>query len=178
MNLSNDKSPLISDNIITNIAALMALGVAFFPTVALKSGCPTCDSSNTTAVICETHFAWVYKFLSVKVTGYIHLGCAVMFFLLLAVISYFYFTRRNKDIIDIQRIKHKNTRNIIYRLCGIGIVLNLIIMFILCLTTSKDEQMYIFWPESFCLFLFGLSWLVKGKVEQRFKNLSFSTKKN
>ena len=54
----------------------------------------------------------------------------------------------------------KQWRNRIYVVCGLAIVGGL-----LWLGIATSRGAVIFWPETWCLFFFALSWLVKGRID-------------
>ena len=123
------------DDILNTIAAICGLGVCLFPTAH-----------------------WAYPIVTIfsipsNVSSAIHLGCAIVFFILLAINSLFLFTKTNtpKD----QLPKRKKIRNIIFRVCGVGMVASfgLLLFPIPCV---------IWVVETVALFFFGISWLTKA----------------
>jgi hypothetical protein len=113
-----------------NIAGISALCTALFPTV--ESG-----PQNLSAKI--------------------HFISAAIFFITLACISLFLFTRK-----DSNPTPQKKKRNIIYIICGImmfGCIIALALFF--KYFDSKTSQ-FVFWTETLALISFGISWLVKG----------------
>jgi hypothetical protein len=133
-----------NDNLLTNIAGIMALGVAFFPTN------PDC---------------WAQKFytvvpLNLKFLGYIHYGFAAVFFSILAVISINVFTIGSKGEAKIPiSIFYENH---IYRTCGWLIAGCIILIPIFSALKVFSWSTLLF--EALALFAFGISWLVKGRV--------------
>lgn len=123
------------DNLAGNIAGFCAIGVAWFPTT---EGC----SSN-----------WV---------GVFHYVFAAIFFVILAIFSLFLFIKTDKE--KHQILKRKEIRNMIYRFCGIIIVICIlaITVFINIVHTDCSRVTFIFWAETIALIAFGFSWLTKG----------------
>jgi hypothetical protein len=133
-----------NDNLLTNIAGFMALGVAFFPTN------PDCWSQKIYTLIP----------LHLKFLGIIHYGFAAVFFSLLALISISVFTIGSKgdEKIPISLF----FENHIYRTCGWLIVV-CIILIPLC-SALKLFFCSTLVLEALALFAFGISWLVKGRA--------------
>lgn len=125
------------DRIITAIAGVFALGIALFPVAGHVSG-PT-----------------AYFQLPASVTNILHFVFSGGFFVLLAYMSYFQFT------------KGKNrSRNRVYRICGIAIIAAFVtlILFKVLFPTFSVQYNVVFWMEAVMLIAFGISWLTKGKV--------------
>jgi hypothetical protein len=125
------------DNFLSTLASVFALGVVFFPT--------TPSGEDTT---------W---------TGRVHVASAISFFLILAVIAYFVFTR--PPLPKEQLEPRKRTRNKIYRICGVTIVVCLLLAPVLDLILSdavRDQIHPLFWLESIAVWAFSTSWLIKG----------------
>jgi len=120
----------------SNLAGVAALCVAFFPT----------SVGDCEAFVCRVHFV-----------------SAAAFFLLLAYISYFLFTKTHPH--NKQLTPQKKTCNQIYRICGVimaGCILLLAIYFFFL--EDQLPKTTAFWLESVALWAFGVSWLVKGKT--------------
>lgn len=120
------------DNITASLAGLFALGIAFFPT-------------NKTG--------------SADFIAWIHFICAGLFFVILACISLFLFTRK-----DDNPTRRKLTRNKIYIICGIVMLAALaaLLLYFLFFDKTHQESTFIFWSETVALIAFGTSWLTKG----------------
>lgn len=138
------KGPQKIDDIITNLAGVFALGIAFFPTdTDLNSKC------------------LLFTFPANKVVTTVHYVSAALFFISLAANSFFLFTRTDKKMITLQ----KQQRNHVYKTCGI-----LIIVFIALVPVCNIEKVKIwlnlpyatFALEALALLTFGISWLIKG----------------
>lgn len=123
------------DDIMNSLAAVCGLGVCLFPT-----------AHYLYPVVTIFH-------ISSKLSMILHLTFAIAFFVILAINSLFLFTKSNlpKD----QLPKRKRIRNIIFRVCGVGMVLSfgLLLFHFPC---------RIFIVETIALFFFGISWLTKA----------------
>ena len=130
----------------TSLAAFFALCIALFPT--------NDNSAGSCAII---HLP------DDDLRRMIHYTAAALFFLLLAFISFFLFTK-SKGV----KTKEKQIRNVIYRIAGIVIVLCLILIafFGLIQNEPDGETTFkpVFWLEWLALIAFGVSWLVKGEI--------------
>lgn len=87
----------------------------------------------------------------VTVSMWIHNISAVVFFVMLAYISFFQFTKSAGDM-----DKKKKARNIIYRVCAVG----MIGAFLILLLPAFYIQTWL--VEAIALFFFGVSWLTKA----------------
>lgn len=87
-----------------------------------------------------------------QVSNVLHCGFAVVFFLLLAYNSLFLFTKGSGDITP-----NKKKRNIIFRVCGIGMVASFGILLI-------PFPLNTWVTEALALFFFGVSFLTKANV--------------
>jgi hypothetical protein len=143
----------LSDRFLSTLAACFALGVVFFP------------ASSEIPIACSLR-----TFLAGKVTGYIHLTSAMLFFFTLAYTSYFNFTKTS-GIVTPEKLR----RNRLYRICAaIMVICILSIALYLFILEGKinwfDNIHPIFCLEALALWAFGLSWLTKGEflLEDRF----------
>lgn len=145
----------IADNWLSNVASVMAIGVALFPT-------PSNGSSATGGA---------------QAIGTIHLLCAAVLFVLLAVFSLYQFTKTRGEVTStttwgekflrlfrteprfLERMSpRKRSRNRVYRACGWVIVLCIIGVIV----NNIGDLGLLFWFESVAVMAFGISWLVKG----------------
>lgn len=124
------------DTISTNIAALGALGVAMFP----------CDMHKGIRV-------GIFHLLDSS-SGIFHVIFAALFFLTLAFIAAFVFTKGKRE-----------PENTLYRVCG-GIIAAMLICIVVVMQVykGKPEPVLVFIFETVALWAFGVSWLVKGEV--------------
>lgn len=132
------------DNLWTCLAGFFALCVAFFPT--------NNNSTDSCAVI---------TLPDNEMRRVIHYVSAACFFLLLAGISLFLFTKSRGT-----QTREKKLRNKVYRLCGVVILLCM--MLIAAYALPKGSEMWspykpVFWLEWTALLAFGTSWLLKGE---------------
>ncbi|HEX8460093.1 MAG TPA: hypothetical protein VF623_01630 [Segetibacter sp.] len=133
------------------LASVCALGVAFCPTN------PYGDTGDTCIIV----------HLSVNATrNALHYGFAATFFITLAYMSIFLFTKTS----DPTPTPEKCIRNKIYVACGCVILVCIITIFLLTLLQQnviadpKKIDISTFVLETISLFAFGFSWLVKGKT--------------
>jgi hypothetical protein len=122
------------DNRLGSLAGLFALGIAWFPT-------SPSDPQN--------------------VTGNIHFVSASIFFLILSVFSLVRFTKNKSGT---RPSGQKQSRNIIYRICGIVMITCLIsiLVFFNFFKVKNPDSHFVFWAETAALIAFGVSWLTKG----------------
>ena len=126
------------DDIICTLAGIFGLFICIFPCSA-------------------TALANVGMFqLPRDISGLIHNLSAVIFFLLLAYNSYFLFTKGGDN-----PTPKKLKRNLIYRICGIGMVAS----FLLLIPGNIFHIYGMTWfVETIALAFFGISWLTKADI--------------
>jgi zinc transporter ZupT len=134
------------DQIVTNIAALFALGIVFFPT----------DESISPSACNVLHR------LPDGFTNTAHYISAGIFFVLMACMSLFLFT---KTAPGGKPTPHKLKRNVVYKTCGY--IMLVAMALIPCLKINGLPPAILnhqpeFWLESTILITFGVSWLTKG----------------
>lgn len=155
-------SEWLKDSLITNAAGLFAIGVALFPTrfddadkgQAAAMGQMSCGLDRQPLL-------WPlindYDFI-----GRIHLISAGLMFICLAIMC-FQFTRHEPSG---QMTQQKRTRNRVYYLCGIGIIVSIAwifaSMFLDDFPIGFNYDVLLF--ESVAVVLFGLAWLTKSEV--------------
>lgn len=127
------------DDIICTLAGIFGLLICLFP--CNKHGMPSDQLIGMLALP-----AWL--------SGWIHNISAVVFFLLLAYNSLFLFTKTSGEMTE-----NKKKRNIIFRICGIGMSISLLaIVFVGKLWGGT-------WAvEAIALAFFGVSWLTKSQI--------------
>lgn len=130
------------DNVVTTISGVFGIMIVLFPC--------TCTVS--------TDYVGAFQ-LPVKVSNFVHCFSACAFFILLSINSLFLFTLGESGT------KMKKIRNIIYRVCGIGMLSALILMVLPVNFFAKT-----FIVEAIALTFFGISWLVKGQVFNLFSD--------
>lgn len=89
----------------------------------------------------------------VEISGWIHNISAALFFILLAYNVLFLFTKSSGEI-----TKNKRIRNIIYRVCGIGMLVALVCLFIF------SGHAVTWWVEAIALMFFGIAFLTKADI--------------
>lgn len=127
----------LRDNIVTTISGVFGIMIVLFPCACTVSG----------------ELVGFFQ-LPVAISNTIHCTSACAFFILLSINSLFLFTIGEKE-----PTKQKKIRNIIYRVCGIGMLCALILM---VLPVSFFAKTFV--VEAIALTFFGISWLVKGQV--------------
>jgi hypothetical protein len=126
------------DDFITNAASIAAICIAIFPT-SYHVGQPCAECF-------ELSFLRNYH-------GMIHNISAAVFFSLLAIYTFWFFPKSEKVG------PRQKSRNMLYKVCGAGMIASLLIVVWM---TRLDRS--IFWPESSCMILFGIAWIVKGNM--------------
>jgi hypothetical protein len=154
----------LSDNLLTNLIGIFAIGVAVFPTHS-----ETCIQDN------------IRTYLSSTQIGNIHFILAALFFVSLAAMSIINF-RRTDDI----NLFGKRDNHQIYLYCGVAILICIGLIFIYMKwivgqSEWLDNLRPTFWLEALALISFGFAWLVKGRVDfyyipRKIMNLAKSTK--
>lgn len=136
------------DNILTNVAAVLCLSVAVFPT----------DLTQETDWLKKTN-----TFIDADLHT-LHFACAGLFFLILAIISIWLFTRSNKPKGQLRY--EKKMRNKIYRFCGWTMILSELAIGVRAAFFGDDihNPTFTFWFETLMLVAFGVSWLTKAEV--------------
>lgn len=125
----------VIDDIILSLSGLFGLGICLFPTYTSAY-----DRVGTFQ-------------LPVDVSSALHNICAIIFFALLAYNSFFLFTKG-----DGNPTKNKKIRNIIFRICGVGMLAS----FLILLLPSFYIQVWL--VETIALFFFGVSFLTKADI--------------
>lgn len=127
----------LQDSIVTKLSGVLGIMIVLFP-------CSCAVSPEFTG----------FFQLPARASNVVHTVCAVAFFCLLAYNDLFLFTK-TADFGSMTDMK--KTRNIIYRVCGIGMLAAMILLVIPVDFPAKIWQM-----ETVALMLFSFSWLVKG----------------
>lgn len=133
-----------NDEVLTNIAGIMAIGVAFIPVN------PEFDHEKIYSLI-PYHYSWL---------GWVHYACATLLFSIFALLAVNVFTigQEKNDDIPLSRLNE----NHIYRFCGYSI---LILMILIPVSEMLEAFRYsTLVLEAVVLFLFGWAWLIKGRV--------------
>ena len=130
------------DNVVTTVSGVFGIMIVLFP-------------CNCTVA---TDYVGAFQ-LPVNISNFVHCFSACAFFILLSINSLFLFTLGESGT------KMKKIRNIIYRVCGIGMLSALILMVLPINFFAKT-----FIVEAIALTFFGISWLVKGQVFNLFSD--------
>ena len=124
------------DDILNTITGVFGLMICLFP----------CDTDI---------LKYVGTFqVPVNISGFIHNLSAVVFFALLSYNSLFQFTKHG----DIEMTKEKRARNVIYRICGIGMLSSFLILLL------PYFYIKVWLVEAIALLFFGVSWLTKANA--------------
>ncbi|MBR5075832.1 MAG: hypothetical protein IKX28_02325 [Bacteroidales bacterium] len=130
------------DNILTSAAGLLGLGIVLFP-------CKVSWVPDGTPV--------GFFQVPVELSNYFHMGCAALFFIVIACNSIFQFTKSGETMTD-----RKVIRNKIYRVCGYGMIAMEAGFAVARLLGAPGYTVMI--AEIILLHLFGFAWLVKGEA--------------
>lgn len=123
------------DDLVNTATGIFALGICLFP----------CFNDGVSNV-------GTFQ-IPVEISGWIHNISAAMFFVLLAYNVLFLFTKSNGII-----TKQKKIRNIIYYVCGSGMLTAMICLFIF------NGHAVTWWVEAIALMFFGIAYLTKADV--------------
>jgi hypothetical protein len=136
-----------TDNITSSLAGVCAICIAMFPT------------NDSSANKCSN----VVNLPLSELRNTIHYCSAALFFILLAYISLFLFTK-SKGL----KTERKRKRNSVYRICGITILFSIVLIGLYSLFEKQipgaAKYQPVFWLEWMALLAFGISWLVKGEL--------------
>jgi hypothetical protein len=139
------------DFIAFKLAGTSALGIAFFPA---NMNCKT---------NCYIHLA---PNLS-PTTNLIHFISAAIFFVTLAYVSMFLFTKTDPRATRGEMTPNKRRRNVVFVLCG-AIIALCVASLVLVDALPENSRIYeynpIFWIETLASLSFGFSWIVKSEV--------------
>lgn len=127
----------VFDNILNTIAGFAAWGVCLFPCAAQSGKIGTFQ-------------------LDALLSDSIHMGCALVFFGILAFNSLFQFTKGSDN-----PTPNKKKRNIIFRICGIGMIASFILLPLVQYNVLNVP--HVIWVIEFiALQFFGVSWITKA----------------
>jgi len=137
--LINYKGYQLMDDVSATIAGIFGILICLFPMTYVP------DPSIKTGIL----------HLPSNISNIFHCISAVGFFGVLAFMSFFLFTKTDGNVTTQKKIK-----NIIYRVCGIGMVASFLLMFLDFFDWTPYNLTWI--VEAIALFFFGLSWIVKA----------------
>ena len=129
------------DNLITTLTGLFGLGIVLFP--CKVSWIPDGDPVG-------------FFQLPIEFSHTIHTVCAALFFLCAAVNTLCQFTKHGETMTE-----RKKVRNVIYRICGWGMIGLMALLVVLGLLKVPGYRVMI--VEILLLHLFGIAWIVKGE---------------
>lgn len=140
----NNPSLLKNDQLLTNVAGIMAIGVALVPDA------PESEIPEVVSLI-PHQFPWLST---------LHYAFAAVLFGIFALIAINVFTigQRKTENISVSRINENN----IYRFCGIAIIILMILV-----PVSEELKLFKYSTlilEALALFFFGTAWLIKGRA--------------
>lgn len=124
------------DDILLTLSGIAGLGICLFPCAV-----PEASGKVGTFMIDES------------ISNIIHFACAIVFFGLLSYNSIFLFTKCSANM-----TKKKKIRNIIYRVCGVGMIASFLILLL------PEFYIQIWLVETIALFFFGISFLTKADI--------------
>lgn len=139
----NNPVPWKNDNFLTNVAGVMAFGVALFPTFQ------------------DEEVQGIHTLISgVEWIGWFHYSCAAVLFLSFSLLAINVFTIGQN--IDPSLPKTRLNENNIYKFCGYSIL-----VFLVMVPISERLGLFPFSTlvfEALSLFAFGTAWLIKGRA--------------
>lgn len=138
--LINYKGYELIDDITATIAGVFGILICLFPMTFL-------DAPETKTGIFH---------LPSNISNVFHCISAVGFFGTLAFMSFFLFTKTSGNV-----TKQKKIKNIIYRVCGVGMLASFVLM-LLNLIPGVHIYNLTWIVEAIALFFFGTSWIVKS----------------
>lgn len=106
-----------------------------------------------------------------NISDIFHCISAVGFFGTLAFMSFFLFTKTSGEM-----TKQKKIKNIIYRVCGIGMLGSFVLFFLKFFSWCPYNLTWI--VEAIALFFFGVSWIVKSDAFPFLKDKKATTLKD
>lgn len=134
------------DDIVCTIAGVFAIGICLF-------SCSIYGLSERWIELATLTNVGTFQIVP-KISGVLHTTCALGFFGLLAYNSLFLFTKSSGVMTE-----NKKKRNLIFRVCGIGMVIS----FVAIVPVSIFDWWGGVWIiETIALAFFGISWLTKA----------------
>ncbi len=124
------------DDILLTCSGIAGLGICLFP----------CSADDITGKVGTF-------LIDSEISGIIHNVCAIVFFGILAYNSFFLFTKGSGEM-----TANKKIRNIIYRVCGVGMLASFLI---LLLPTFRTQ---VWLTEAIALYFFAISFLTKANI--------------
>ena len=134
-----------TDDIINTLTGIFALCICLFP----------CRNPEMAAIGLIPELVGTFQ-LPMSISGWIHNISAIFFFGLLAYNCLFQFTKSDGEMTN-----NKKKRNIIYRVCGIGMLVSLLAIVVVAIFTIWAGTWLV---EAIALFFFGIAFLTKADV--------------
>ena len=134
-----------TDDLINTLTGIFALFICQFP----------CSNPEMYAAGYIPDFVGTFQ-LPYEVSGWIHNISAVFFFGFLAYNCLFLFTKSSGNMTE-----NKKKRNIIYKVCGIGMLVSLLAIVIVAIFEVWSGT---WWVEAIALMFFGIAFLTKADV--------------
>lgn len=158
----------LSDQVVSTIAGLGAIGVALFPTAQpVDKLCPPGESFAGAGPSGADLTCPIQGFVRHWETAeYVHFISAVVFFVMLAIFCFFLFPRGDTKNGEID---WKAPKNRVYLTCGILIVVSIAMLLLHWMLPFKDALRsvnWVFWWETVAVLAFAISWLTKGRITQ------------
>jgi hypothetical protein len=153
------KGPARIDEILSSLAGLFALGIAFFP-------CNVSGGHYDCNIICRPFDTF---------RNDLHYGSAAGFFAVTTIMAIWLFRKTDKKDPGLQKEK----RNTVYLVCGIIMIVST--LGILAMKVfNLGEKLYAYRPvyflELIALWAFGIAWLVKGELVLKDKKTTSPSK--
>jgi len=137
---SKKENEFLSDNLITNIAGVLAIIVAIVPTA-----CDFCDLGFPNGHSNHT-------------IGLVHFISAGLFIVIMGYMSFNQFSK--SEIVN----RSDKIRHIVYKTCGVVIWVAMLFLISIFVFKYDKFRTAVFWGEAIALVCFGVSWLVKSKA--------------
>lgn len=136
----------LQDDIVCSVTGIFALGICLF-------SCGIEDLVSHWLELADLTLVGTFQ-IAPGISGFLHSACALFFFALLAYNSMFLFTKTNGNMTE-----RKKKRNLIFRICGIGMAVS----FIAIIPISLFDIWGGIWViETIALQFFGISWITKA----------------
>lgn len=134
------------DDLICTLAGIFAFGICLFP-------CGTAGLIDKWPELAELTHVGTFQIIP-AISGILHNICAIAFFGLLAYNALFLFTKSSGSMTE-----KKKKRNIIFRVCGIGMVVSFLVIIPISIFNLWGGTWLV---EAIALIFFGVSWLTKA----------------
>lgn len=133
------------DDLVNTLTGIFALGICLFP----------CGNDEMYKLGYIPDRVGTFQ-VPVGISDVIHSMCAIAFFVLLAYNVLFLFTKSSGNM-----TRNKKIRNIIYRVCGVGMLIALAAIVVVSVFSIYAG---IWWIEAIALGFFGIAFLTKADV--------------